>query len=333
MANECSGFHKVGFVKKDLYNQVGKQRKQLYFDVSDAVKYLKDLSLKDPLMFVTHTLDKDKRLERLFWSDGESQMNYEIFGDVIAFDVTYRKNKYNCPFVIFSSVNHHNHMIVFGAGIVTRETKETYVWLLEQFLSAMKGKHLLSVITDGDLAMRNAIKKNASSNIEIPVVMSYLKKCMLGDLEISAFEELWVEMVEKFGLQDNSWINEMCLTYFRFRKIESDFHSNYGQLVLQTGLQSIERSAAKLFTKEIFFMFRSVLKKALLIRITECQEMATSGSLYWDSQSAARYSGIVKMCKVVAGLVYEDLDEYQHFVESLGAELRRLKIKNKVDTT
>lgn len=58
-----------------------------------------------------------------------------------------------------------------------------------------------------------------------------------------------------------------------------------------------------------------------------------SGSLYWDSQSAARYSGIVKMCKVVAGLVYEDLDEYQHFVESLGAELRRLKIKNKVDTT
>lgn len=66
-----------------------------------------------------------------------------------------------------------------------------------------------------------------------------------------------------------------CLTYFRFRKIESDFHSNYGQLVLQTGLQSIERSAAKLFTKEIFFMFRSVLKKALLIRITECQEMAT----------------------------------------------------------
>lgn len=225
MANASGGFHKIGFVKKDLYNQVGKQRKQLFSDASGAVKYLKDLKLKDPLMFVAHTFDKDKRLERLFWCDGESRMNFQIFGDVLAFDATYRKNKYNCPFVIFSGVNHHNQTIVFATGIVTRETEETYVWLLEQFLIAMKGKHLLSVITDGDLAMRNAIKRifpnahhrlcawhllrNASSNVGIPEVMSYLKKCMLGDLEVSVFEKLWAEMVQKFGLQDNNWINEM----------------------------------------------------------------------------------------------------------------------------
>ncbi|WJX67979.1 hypothetical protein P8452_52395 [Trifolium repens] len=86
MANASGVFHKVGFVKKDLYNKVGKQRKQLY---SDLVKYLRDLSTKDPLMFVTHTVDLDKRLERLFWSDGESRMNYEMFGDVLAFDATY----------------------------------------------------------------------------------------------------------------------------------------------------------------------------------------------------------------------------------------------------
>jgi len=73
--------------------------------------------------------------------------------------------------------------------------------------------------------MRNAIKKifpnahhrlcawhllrNASSNIGIPEVMSYLKKCMLGDLEVNAFERLWAEMVQKFGLEDNNWIHEM----------------------------------------------------------------------------------------------------------------------------
>jgi len=97
---------------------------------------------------------------------------------------------------------------------------------------------------------------------------------MLGDLEVSVFEKLWAEMVQKFGLQDKNWINEMyekkklwatahirgrffagirtmsrcealhshmgqyvhsritmtdfvqqfhrCLTYFRFREIESD---------------------------------------------------------------------------------------------------------------
>ncbi|WJX64245.1 hypothetical protein P8452_49056 [Trifolium repens] len=39
----------VGFVKNDLYNQVGKQRKQLYSDSCGAVKYLRDLGTKDPL--------------------------------------------------------------------------------------------------------------------------------------------------------------------------------------------------------------------------------------------------------------------------------------------
>lgn len=45
MANAAGGFHKVGFVKKDLYNQVGKQRKKLFSDARGAVKYLRDLNL------------------------------------------------------------------------------------------------------------------------------------------------------------------------------------------------------------------------------------------------------------------------------------------------
>ena len=97
---------------------------------------------------------------------------------------------------MFSGVNHHNQTIVFATGIVTRETEETYVWLLEQFLSAMNGKLPLSIITDGDLAMKNAIKKvfpaahhrlcawhmlrNASTNIGILDFM-----CMLADIEIN----------------------------------------------------------------------------------------------------------------------------------------------------
>jgi len=32
LANAYRGFHKVGFVKKDLYNQVAKQRKSLFSD-------------------------------------------------------------------------------------------------------------------------------------------------------------------------------------------------------------------------------------------------------------------------------------------------------------
>jgi len=142
-----------------LYNQVAKQCRPLFSDAYGAVKYLRDLCTNDPLMFVKSTIDNDRRLERLFWCDGESRMNYEIFGDVLAFDATYRKNKYNCLFIVFSCVNHHNQTIVFATGIVSQENEETYVWLLEQFLSEMKGKPPLSVITDGDLAVKIFIKK------------------------------------------------------------------------------------------------------------------------------------------------------------------------------
>jgi len=62
-------------------------------------------------------------------------------------------------FVVFSGVNHHNQIIVFGAAIVTDETEETYVWLLQQFLEAMKGKAPCSIITNSDLAMRNTITR------------------------------------------------------------------------------------------------------------------------------------------------------------------------------
>ncbi|KAL4344900.1 hypothetical protein AHAS_Ahas11G0224600 [Arachis hypogaea] len=54
-------------------------------------------------------------------------------------------------------VNHHNQSIVFGVGIVYIEGKPTYTWLLEQLLEAMDGKSPISVIIDGDLAMKNII--------------------------------------------------------------------------------------------------------------------------------------------------------------------------------
>jgi len=69
------------------------------------------------------------------------------------------KKKYLCPVVVFSGVNHHNQSILFAAAIVVKETNETYAWLLERFLEAMGGKSPILVITDGDIAMRDAIKK------------------------------------------------------------------------------------------------------------------------------------------------------------------------------
>ena len=76
----------------------------------------------------------------------------------MAFDSTYKRNKYNKPLVIFSGTNHHGKTCIFGCALLEDEKEETYKWLLEAFAEAMFGKHLKAMVTDGDAAMRKAIK-------------------------------------------------------------------------------------------------------------------------------------------------------------------------------
>lgn len=69
----------------------------------------------------------------------------------------------------------------------------------------MGGKAPMSVITDGDMAMRNAIRtifpnaqhrlcawhliRNATTNVKNPKFVSKFKQCMLGDLDAKEFIE------------------------------------------------------------------------------------------------------------------------------------------------
>lgn len=189
-----------------MHNQILRQRKEMSSNANGAVRYLTDLRAKDPLMFVAHTVGSDGILKNLFWCGGESQKNYEVFGDVLAFDAAYKKNKCKCPFVVFSGVNYHNQTINSDIAVNSNEVEGTYVWLLGQFMVAMKGKPPTSVITDGDIAMRNAIRRvfpncyhrlcvwhllrNAMSNIGNPDFIPFFKRCMLGDHEVLKFERL-----------------------------------------------------------------------------------------------------------------------------------------------
>ena len=95
-ANHYGGYDKVGFIRKDIYNQEVHMRKQHTSYASGALKYLHDLRTKDPMMYVSCTADEGSRLQRLFWCDAERQLLYEVFGDVLTFDATYKKNKYLC---------------------------------------------------------------------------------------------------------------------------------------------------------------------------------------------------------------------------------------------
>jgi len=139
MVAQKGGYPGVGFTKKDLYNYFDKKMCDVIKDgdVSAALNYLNVKSSTDPHSFCEYSATDDGHLKCLFWADGTSRSDYFCFGDVIAFDTTYNKNKYNYPLVMLSGCNHHSQTILFGVALVMDETIETYKWVLTSFLAFM----------------------------------------------------------------------------------------------------------------------------------------------------------------------------------------------------
>lgn len=208
MVAQKGGYADVGFTKKDLYNYFDKKMRDNIKngDVAAAVNHLKVKSSTDAMLYAEYAVNEsDGRMKSLFWADGGSRSDYFCFGDVVAFDTTYKKNKYDYPLVIFSGCNHHSQTVIFGAALVSDETTETYKWVLGSFLECMKGKHPKAVMTDGDRAMREAIKhvfpnsthrlcswhlnKNAGENVKSTEFLECFKKAMYKNFTKDEFEE------------------------------------------------------------------------------------------------------------------------------------------------
>lgn len=102
MASQSGGYDKVGYRMKDIYNYFTKQLSLQGSEFRGLMDYLQEMCAKDPFMFYKKTVDEEDRLEHLFWCDGVSQMNYQLFGDVLAFDATYKKKTNTCaPLLCF----------------------------------------------------------------------------------------------------------------------------------------------------------------------------------------------------------------------------------------
>ncbi|XP_028075828.1 protein FAR-RED IMPAIRED RESPONSE 1-like [Camellia sinensis] len=124
----------------------------------------------------------------------------------------------------------HNHIQaerraeVEDGDAQANETIDTYTWVLETFTEAMGNKAPVSVLTDGDKAMREAIRrvfpdarhrlcnwhvgKNVVSNVHKSGFAHAFKQCMDMETDETKFEHGWTTIVEKFGLQTNSWVLE-----------------------------------------------------------------------------------------------------------------------------
>ncbi|WOG92428.1 hypothetical protein DCAR_0311694 [Daucus carota subsp. sativus] len=70
------------------------------------VQKFKDIQdSSDPHFRFEYRTDSHNHLTQLFWADGDGRKNYEVFGDAVSFDATYRTNRYSgLCLTIYSSV-------------------------------------------------------------------------------------------------------------------------------------------------------------------------------------------------------------------------------------
>ncbi|KAI3774729.1 hypothetical protein L1987_49290 [Smallanthus sonchifolius] len=179
---------------------IGDRDSQLVIDrLADRFENLPDF-------YYDFTVEKG-RLRSLFWADEISKLNYQAFGDVLAFDATYLTNKYNMIFVPFTGVDHYKRCVVFGVGLLYSETIDSYKWLLKYFLKD-HGKQSTLVLTDQDPSMRQAVLQ-VFTDSRHRLCMWHIMKKLPAKLSVDTFESRWQELMTEFGLQDHEWLKDM----------------------------------------------------------------------------------------------------------------------------
>ncbi|KAJ0960201.1 hypothetical protein J5N97_001976 [Dioscorea zingiberensis] len=225
------GFDNINFTKRDCHNLLRIERDKL-IDAGDAqsiINFFKRKQAEDPMFFYSVQVDQNNRLANFFWRDGRSKLDYDCFGDTLVFDTTYRTNKYNLVCAPFVGINNHWNSVLFGCAFLSDETIDSFVWLFETFLEAMGYQQPKSIFTDQDQAMMKAIEmvfpesshrlcmwhisNNAKQHLASRFANSEFKaqfnKCFYGCETETEFESNWAAMIEKFELEDHSWLKRL----------------------------------------------------------------------------------------------------------------------------
>ncbi|XP_031099870.1 protein FAR1-RELATED SEQUENCE 5-like [Ipomoea triloba] len=159
------GVQHVGATAVDFKNH--KREILAYIKGRDAQLVIeKCLNRKEilPQFYFEYAVDEKERLSRVFWTDEYGRKSFDLFGDAMAFDATYKTNiygnfkVYNLVFVPFTGVDNHKKSTTFAWGLIANEDIESYTWLLANFKLAM-GREPICTTTDQDASMKVAVAR------------------------------------------------------------------------------------------------------------------------------------------------------------------------------
>ncbi|XP_021636089.2 protein FAR1-RELATED SEQUENCE 5 [Hevea brasiliensis] len=228
LIKEYGGISKVGFTEVDCrnYMRINRQR-SLEGDIQLLLDYLRQMHNENPNFFYAVQGDEEQYSGNVFWADPKARTNYTYFGDTVTFDTTYRSNRYRLPFAPFTGVNHHGQPVLFGCAFLINETEASFVWLFNTWLTAMSGRHPVSITTDHDAVIRSAImqvfpdtrhrfckwhifkkcqEKLSHVFLKHPNFEADFHKCVNLTESIEEFESCWLSLVDRYDLRDHEWL-------------------------------------------------------------------------------------------------------------------------------
>ncbi|RID47535.1 hypothetical protein BRARA_I04121 [Brassica rapa] len=254
MSREVGGRENLGFLDKDYRNYICRKRmaEMEKGDAGAVLEYFQKKKEDNSSFF----LFNDDMITNIFWVDDRSISDYNLFGDVVCFDTTYKTNEYDRPFAPFVGVNHHKQTVVFGAALLYDETTESFKWLFETFLGAMSGKQPKTILTDQSAAMANAIVKvfpetihrlcvwhiyvNAAKNLSRvfhgpdQFAMDF-GKCVYDHEEEEDWLLAWSDMLNKHKLTENKWLKNLF-------EVKEKWAMVYGRHTFTADMVSTQRS-------------------------------------------------------------------------------------------
>uniref|UniRef100_A0A1S3Y580 Protein FAR1-RELATED SEQUENCE 5-like n=1 Tax=Nicotiana tabacum TaxID=4097 RepID=A0A1S3Y580_TOBAC len=257
LAEEAGGVDVLGYSKKDCFNFIHQliKSKVEAGDAQSVVNEFNNRQANETLFYWDVQLDLEGRIANFFWRDGRSRIDYEIFGDVVSFDTTYRTNKYRMICAPFIGINHHWQNIIFGCAFLSDESAESFKWLFSTFLKSMGGIAPKTIITDQVQAMAIAIREVMSGtrhrlcqwhiSQNAPSHLGSLKndkgfsklfnKCMSECDSITEFDKTWEMMLTMHNVEEHKWLKNL----YNIRHMWSTAFNND---VFSAGLKATSRS-------------------------------------------------------------------------------------------
>lgn len=226
-----NGYNNVGASLQDFKNFSRNIKKYLKeYDAQMLVESFMQKKIMCSSFYFDFEVDRDAKLDKLFWADHISIKNYGLFGDCISFDSTFGMNTYRMIFAPFTGVDNHGKCVTFAGGLIHKEDDKSYIWLFENFMKAMGGCFTKYIIIDQDLGMKSAIVHVFGDKVIHRLCMWHIMKKMpervcefrdtefmkdlcsmiwKEDISCEEFEEQWVSMVNKYGADKNDWLISM----------------------------------------------------------------------------------------------------------------------------